>query len=287
MKWGLLPSRDSAPRINCRDDSLCQKGGVWESFKARKRCVVVAQGFYEWLRVAPREKVPHYVKRRDGRLLCLAGLWDCVEDKDSSRKIYSYTIITTSSNSQLSFLHDRMPVILDASAIHTWLDPALHTWSSQLESLLRPYPDPNALDIYPVSKDVGKVGNESPTFIIPVNSRENKANIANFFDNARRDTKVDEKSTKHLESNPRLFEDPPKPNSIDVATREENDSKSLKQASQSSQATLQSKNIPSFKRKTPPTTQTSPPKKIKPPPSPAKTKAKGSQKITSFFSPKS
>lgn len=86
MKWGLVPfwtkRKDSnysslMKTINCRDDSLAQPGGMWSSMKARKRCVVVAQGFYEWLKKG-NEKVPHFVKRRDGRLMCFAGLWDVV-----------------------------------------------------------------------------------------------------------------------------------------------------------------------------------------------------------------
>lgn len=86
MKWGLIPfwtkrNPDYAAvmkTINCRDDSLAQSGGMWSSMKGRKRCVVVAQGFYEWLK-SGKEKVPHFVKRKDGKLLCFAGLWDCVQ----------------------------------------------------------------------------------------------------------------------------------------------------------------------------------------------------------------
>lgn len=86
MKWGLVPfwtkrSPDYAAvmrTINCRDDSLRSPGGMWATMKARKRCVVIAQGFYEWLKVGPKDKLPHYVRRTDGRLMCLAGLWDCV-----------------------------------------------------------------------------------------------------------------------------------------------------------------------------------------------------------------
>lgn len=103
----------------------------------------------------------------------------------SEEKHYTYTIITTDSNKQLKFLHDRMPVILDngSDAIRTWLDPKRSEWSKELQSLLRPYE--GELECYPVSKDVGKVGNNSPDFIVPVASTENKNNIANFFSNAQ------------------------------------------------------------------------------------------------------
>lgn len=88
MKWGLIPFwtkrnpdyGSMMKTINCRDDSLAQGGAMWNTMKARKRCIVVAQGFYEWLKKdGGREKIPHFVKRKDGALMCLAGLWDCVQ----------------------------------------------------------------------------------------------------------------------------------------------------------------------------------------------------------------
>jgi putative SOS response-associated peptidase YedK len=204
MKWGLIPfwtkrSPDYASvlrTINCRDDSLATPGGMWSSMKARKRCIVIAQGFYEWLKPGGKEKVPHYVCRKDGKLMCFAGLWDCVVYEDDEgrepagdngvRKNYTYTIITTDPNKQMRFLHDRMPVILDqgSDALRTWLDPGRYEWSPELQRLLKPFE--GELDIYPVSKEVGKVGNNSPSFIIPVASKENKNNIANFFASAEK-----------------------------------------------------------------------------------------------------
>ncbi|PSR81833.1 hypothetical protein BD289DRAFT_438501 [Coniella lustricola] len=202
MKWGLIPFWTKRnpdygavmKTINCRDDSLAAGGGggmggrgggsMWNAIKGRKRCIVIAQGFYEWLKHG-KEKVPHFVKRKDGRLMCLAGLWDVVQYEGESSKNYTYTIITTSSNAQLAFLHDRMPVILEpgSTRLATWLDPARCKWSAELQGILQPFE--GELEVYPVSKEVGKVGNNSPSFIIPVASRENKANIANFFANAR------------------------------------------------------------------------------------------------------
>lgn len=107
----------------------------------------------------------------------------------SEEKLYTYTIITTSPNDQLRFLHDRMPVILENGSedIRTWLDPNRTEWSKELQSLLKPYK--GELECYPVSKDVGKVGNNSPTFIIPISSTENKNNIANFFGGAKKSAK--------------------------------------------------------------------------------------------------
>lgn len=172
--------------INCRDDSLFDNKGMWNTMKQKKRCVVVAQGFYEWLKKnGGKEKIPHYMKRKDGQLLLMAGLWDCVQYEGTDEQIWTYTIITTSSNKQLNFLHDRMPVILEngSEELRTWLDPKRSTWSTELQSLLKPFS--GELELYPVSQEVGKVGNNSPNFIIPVASKENKSNIANFFANAK------------------------------------------------------------------------------------------------------
>lgn len=132
----------------------------------------------------------------------MAGLWDCVQYEGSTphlpavspprnptdiqhhpgttEKLYTYTVITTTANKQLSFLHSRMPVILENGSddIRAWLDPST-TWNTTLQSLLQPYL--LELEVYPVVKDVGNVRNNSPTFIIPLDSKDNKANIKNFF----------------------------------------------------------------------------------------------------------
>ncbi|KAJ2903546.1 uncharacterized protein MKZ38_009671 [Zalerion maritima] len=190
MRWGVIPSwtkrkpdySSMLKTINCRDDSLASPGGLWASMKGKKRCIVLAQGFYEWLQKSPKEKVPHFVKRKDGKLMCMAGLWDCVRfEGEDETPHFTFTVITTSSNRQLKFLHDRMPVILEPGSqeLRMWLDPKRNEWSKDLQALLKPFK--GEVDVYPVSKEVGKVGNNSPSFMIPVASKENKNNIANFF----------------------------------------------------------------------------------------------------------
>ncbi|EKV07120.1 hypothetical protein PDIG_73940 [Penicillium digitatum PHI26] len=210
MKWGLIPfwtkrqpDYGSMMRtINCRDDSLIQDSGMWTTMKRRKRCIVICQGFYEWLKKGPggKEKVPHFVRRKDGELMCFAGLWDCVSYQGSDEKLYTYTVITTSSNSYLKFLHERMPVILDSGseAMNKWLDPRQKTWSKELQSILKPYE--GELECYPVPNEVGKVGNNSPNFVVPVDSKENKSNIANFFASINSKENTDPPPTKEAES---------------------------------------------------------------------------------------
>lgn len=203
MKWGLVPSwmkkrpdyATMLKTINCRADSIAAGSGMWAPLRGRKRCVVVAQGFYEWLKTGPKERMPHYIRRRDGLPLLLAGLWDSVsfEGKEDEvpgkrERTYTYTIITTDSNASLRFLHDRMPVVFDYQSpeLQMWLDPARDTWTPELQALLRPWPrmmddDGAALIVDVVSKDVNKAGHSSPSFIVPVASESNKSNIANFF----------------------------------------------------------------------------------------------------------
>jgi len=193
-KWGLIPfwtkrSPDYGSMmrtINCRDDSLIENRGMWNTMKQRKRCIVVAEGFFEWLKKNNgKEKIPHFVKRKDGQLMCLAGLWDCVQYEGSEDRLYTYTIITTDSSKQLKFLHDRMPVLLEPGSedMMRWLDPDNAGWNKELQSMLKPFD--GELECYPVDQAVGKVGNNSPTFVVPVDSKENKKNIANFFANQK------------------------------------------------------------------------------------------------------
>ncbi|ROT34616.1 DUF159-domain-containing protein [Sodiomyces alkalinus F11] len=197
MQWGIIPARPKRhPKysktlklINCRDDSLSNPGGTWGSLKTRQRCIVIAEGFYEWLKTG-HDKMPYFVRRKDRRLMYFAGLWECSQrdgsshhhqNTDSDKQLFTYTIITTDSNDQLKFLHDRMPVVLEEGSreIRAWLDPARREWSRELQALLKPYT--RDLECYPVSKEVGKVGNDSPSFVVPVDSKENRSNIANFF----------------------------------------------------------------------------------------------------------
>jgi hypothetical protein len=105
--------------------------------------------------------------------------------EDSEEKLYTYTVITTDSNQQLKFLHDRMPVILEPGSeeMRNWLDPNRIGWDKELQGMLKPFQ--GELDCYPVDHAVGKVGNNSPSFLIPIDSKENKKNIANFFGTQR------------------------------------------------------------------------------------------------------
>lgn len=235
-KWGLVPFwTKRAPdygsqmrTINCRDDSLIENRGMWNTMKQRKRCIVVAEGFYEWLKKNNgKEKLPHFVKRKDGELMCFAGLWDCVQYEGSEEKLYTYTVITTDSNKQLKFLHDRMPVILEAGsdAMKSWLDPGNVGWNKELQSLLKPFD--GELECYPVDKAVGKVGNNSPQFMVPIDSKENKNNIANFFGSQQSSAKPKTEQKPNIkaeDAEPNIKQEPadPRPTSSKAEAPESN-----------------------------------------------------------------
>ncbi|CCC13018.1 hypothetical protein SMACR_06161 [Sordaria macrospora] len=210
MKWGLIPSwtfkskskskfqkpastnyTTTLKTINCRDDSLLSSSGIWSSIKHRHRCIIPAQGFFEWLNTPGTfskggvEKIPHFVKRKDGKLMLFAGLYDCAHFTDPETgeegEVWSYTIITTSSNEQLRFLHDRMPVILEprSDALRKWLDPERNTWGEKLQGVLKPFE--GELEVYPVDKRVGKVGNDGEDLIVPKEVRREERDIGSWF----------------------------------------------------------------------------------------------------------
>ncbi|KAI0668822.1 hypothetical protein C8Q78DRAFT_1096076 [Trametes maxima] len=179
MKWGLVPhfSRhedSSLKTINARCEALIEGNtGIWASIKGRKRCAVVCEGYYEWLKKG-KERLPHFTKHKDGRPMLLAGLWDRTVLEGDTEPLWTFTIVTTDACKELSWLHDRQPVILpDEAALAAWLDTSAGKWTSKLSSLCAPYrAAAHPLVCYQVPKEVGKIGTESPTFIQPVQERK-------------------------------------------------------------------------------------------------------------------
>ncbi|TEB30459.1 DUF159-domain-containing protein [Coprinellus micaceus] len=177
MKWGLVPhwskvEDNTLNTINARAENLAEGGGMWGSIKGKKRCAVPCQGYYEWL-TKGKDKLPHFLKRKDGNLLLMAGLYDSATIE--GRTIWTFTIVTTDANPEFSWLHDRQPVFLtNKAALDAWLDTSSQTWTPELSKfVLRPYQDQSVpLECYQVPKEVGKIGNESPSFIEPVASRK-------------------------------------------------------------------------------------------------------------------
>jgi putative SOS response-associated peptidase YedK len=153
LKWGLIPSwakkaSEGARMINARAETVATSPAFRTSF-ARRRCIVPADGFYEW-----------------DRVLAMAGLWTAWKDPATGLWVPSAAVITTQANEAVGAIHDRMPVLLPKDAWARWLDPGLPD-PSELLGLLVPAPA-DVLALIPVSKLVNNVRNDSPDLLVPL-----------------------------------------------------------------------------------------------------------------------
>lgn len=149
LRWGLVPSWAKDPSIgnrmiNARAETAPDKPAFRSAFR-RRRCLVPADGFYEWRKAGAR-KQPYYVRMADGRPFAFAGLWERWEGPDGA--VVSCALLTTGPNDLLAPIRDRMPVILSPADYGAWLDPEGRD-PAKLLPLLRPYP-PGAMTAYPV-----------------------------------------------------------------------------------------------------------------------------------------
>lgn len=168
LHWGLIPhwAKDrsmGARMINARSETAAEKPAFRAAFR-RRRCLVVADGFYEWQK-QNGAKQPFYIRLRDSRPFAFAGLWEHWEGADGS-VIESCTLLTTQPNDLLRVLHNRMPVILQPKDYELWLDPETQQ-PDLLQPLLHPYP-PAEMDAYPVSRWVNSPNNDDPKCIEPL-----------------------------------------------------------------------------------------------------------------------
>lgn len=172
FRWGLVPFWAKDPSvgsrmINARAESVLDKPAFRRPFE-RSRCIIPADGFYEWQAVEGRKrKQPWYFRRRDGDVMAFAGLWTSWRPDHGSDegRIVSCTIITAGANETVRPVHDRMPVLLPPSAWARWLDPADHD-TGTLTSLLVPAP-PELLDAVAVGDAVSNVRNDGPQLLEP------------------------------------------------------------------------------------------------------------------------
>ena len=172
MHWGLIPkwtkpgTKPKIMPINARSETAAEKP-MFKSLLKYRRCIIPANGFYEWKRVDAKTKQPFYIHLNGEPLMLMAGLFDEAETADGP--LQSFTIMTTSANAQMQELHDRMPVILDADDAPEWLSRE-ETETDPLERLLRALPD-GELDIYEVDRQVNTPRNNDPTNIDPISPK--------------------------------------------------------------------------------------------------------------------
>ncbi len=169
--WGLVPSwakdvKIGARMINAKAETLADKNAFKKPF-ATRRCLVPADGFYEWKKIgggAKSRKQPMFIARADGAPIALAGLWSVWRGPDHDQEpLRSLTIITTEPNATVADIHDRMPVVLPESAWEPWLDRDNHDLDA-LQDLLRPIAD-DVLVARPVSTAVNNVRNNGPELL--------------------------------------------------------------------------------------------------------------------------
>ena len=164
LRWGLIPSwaKDASignRLINARSETVAEKPAFRAALKSR-RCIVPADGFFEWQQQAGG-KQPFYIHRKDDALLAMPGLWEHWTSPDGDI-VQTFTILTTAANAWMRALHDRMPVMLGAEEVARWLDPG--SKADDLRGLLRPLGD-GELEAYPVAKAIGNVRNDRPEVV--------------------------------------------------------------------------------------------------------------------------
>ena len=175
FRWGLIPffakdAKGGARLINARAETVETSPAFRTAFE-RHRCIVPADAFYEWRRQRDPatgrviRSEPFAVRRGDGQLLALAGLWSSWRDPASAARLYTCTILTTDPNELVARLHNRMPVVLDPTDWDAWLREA--TPRDQLRAMLRPAPAAE-LRAYAVSPAVNNVRSEGAGLLAPL-----------------------------------------------------------------------------------------------------------------------
>jgi putative SOS response-associated peptidase YedK len=178
VRWGLVPSWAKDPAIgsrliNARVETVDAKPSFRSAF-ARRRCLLPADGFYEWLKVeqdGKTRKQPYYIHRADDGELAFAGLYELWRDKSAPDDhpqawLWTAVIITTTAPDEVGRIHDRMPMVIDPAHWADWLDPANND-ASQIRPLLAPAAV-SGLESYPVGTDVNYVRNNGPGLINPL-----------------------------------------------------------------------------------------------------------------------
>ncbi|HSK54003.1 MAG TPA: SOS response-associated peptidase [Jiangellales bacterium] len=177
LRWGLVPSwakdlRIGSKLINARVESVHEKPAFRRAFAAR-RCLLPADGYYEWYGEVRGRKQPFFIRPRDGGVLAMAGLYEIwrdpavADDDDPAAFVWSCSVLTTTAEDSLGHLHDRMPMTVDRAGRARWLDPAAGEDPDALRSLLVPAA-PGRLEAYPVSPLVNDVRTNGPRLVEPL-----------------------------------------------------------------------------------------------------------------------
>jgi putative SOS response-associated peptidase YedK len=169
MRWGLVPTWSKSrgakgepaarPLINARAETVADKPSFRGAF-AERRCVVFADGFYEWRQDGNRQ--PYCVRLADAAPFAFAAIWEPLPAAGEGAPVHGCALITTQANAKMAAVHHRMPVILTPEEVGPWLDPASRR--DDLEALLKPLPD-EAVTLTPVSKRVNAVREDEASLL--------------------------------------------------------------------------------------------------------------------------
>ncbi|MDI1322918.1 MAG: SOS response-associated peptidase [Algoriphagus sp.] len=178
--WGITPdfgqNKPVAQKlINAKAESVNEKISFKSSFEKR-RCLIPADGFYEWKKLGKKTKIPYRFTLREDELFAFAGIWEEYETVNGEIQ-HTFLILTTSSNEVVSEIHDRMPVILNREMEKKWLDN--YTSESELLAMLKPYPSEQMLS-YTVSPSVNSVQNDVPSIIRKTSPADQHGNYTLF-----------------------------------------------------------------------------------------------------------
>ena len=175
VRWGLIPSWAKDAKIgnrliNARLETAHEKPAYRRAFASR-RCLLPADGYYEWYGEQKGKKQPFFIHRKDGGVLAMAGLYEiwrdpAKSDGEDDRFVWTCTVLTTSAEDNVGKIHDRMPLLVEPKQFATWLDPRIND-VEKLHSVLVPAA-PGRLDAYPVSTAVNNVRNNGPELVEPL-----------------------------------------------------------------------------------------------------------------------
>ncbi len=191
LRWGLIPfwakdAKIGARTINAKAETVTTSPLFREAIQ-RRRCLIPADGFFEWQKIDAKVRQPWAMALRDGSMLALAGLWERWKDPASDQPLETYTVITTDPNELTARIHDRMPVILAPKDYERWLAPAD---PARLPiDLLRPLPA-EAMTAWKVGAGVGNVRNNDASLCAPItanpeaDAESNPANQTTLFGEA-------------------------------------------------------------------------------------------------------
>ncbi len=169
FRWGLVPHWAKGPRprymINARAETVAERP-MFRSALRHRRCLVVADGFFEWRR-SGKVKAPMFIRDPEGRPWGFAGIYEHRESPEGDG-VPTCAIITTESNEVMAKVHHRMPAIIAPEARELWLDPEV-TDAGRLLPLLRPY-DEGGMEVVPVSDEVNSPRNDHPGLVRRIDS---------------------------------------------------------------------------------------------------------------------